>query len=236
MGRARITLSVVTLTLANLVPLAGVFFFQWDAAAIVLLYWTENLVIGGYNVLKMIVAKSARPLEHLGKLFVIPFFCVHYGGFCAVHGLFLLFFFNLGAESAFPPDEGPGWFGPLVFVQLLVGVVVQLWRSHPEGFIWPVLMLILSHGVSFVQNYLVGGEYARLGGSDLMMGPYKRIVLIHIAIILGGMPVMMLGSPVPLLVVLIALKIGMDLWLHVRSHSLRPGQTAEEAAAEAAEE
>ena len=44
-----------------------------------------------------------------------------------------------------------------------------------------------------------------------MMRPYKRIVLMHVAIIAGGVPIMMLGSPVPLLCILVFLKIGMDV-------------------------
>ena len=230
MGLARITLSVAALTLANLVPLVGVFFFHWDAAAIVLLYWTENLVLGGYNILKMIVLKPKNAGGHLGKLFIIPFFCVHYGAFCAVHGFFLLAFFHLGGESTLP-TPGHDWPGPLVFVQLLVSVVSQLWESRPEGMEWPVLMLVASHGVSFVQNYLRGGEYKALTLSKLMSQPYKRIVITHIAIIAGGVPVMALGSPAPLLVILIAMKIGMDIWMHIRSHRAATAGATYEAAA-----
>jgi hypothetical protein len=47
-----------------------------------------------------------------------------------------------------------------------------------------------SHGISFVQHYLIG----------------------------GGFLVMLLGSPLALLVVLILLKIGLDIALHNRSH------------------
>jgi hypothetical protein len=226
----RATLSIAALTLANLVPLLGVVWLGWDAAAIVLLYWTENLVIGGYNILKMIVLKPKDPVEHLGKLFYIPFFCVHYGGFCAVHGFFLLTFFHLGGGSVLPFSD-QWWPGPLVFVQLLVSVVTRLWESRPEGMEWPVLMLVVSHGVSFVQNYLLGGEYKALTPSKLMSQPYKRIVITHVAIIAGGLPVMALGSPAPLLVVLIAIKIGMDIWMHNRSHRAATGKATEEAAA-----
>ncbi len=33
---------------------------------------------------------------------------------------------------------------------------------------------------------------------------------------------MMLGSPVPLLCILVFLKIGMDVWLHIKSHRAIP--------------
>jgi hypothetical protein len=82
------SLSIQALTVANLVPLFGVVFLDWDAAAIVLLYWLENLIIGLLNVLRMILVKVESPSKRFQKLFMIPFFCVHFGGFCAVqaHG------------------------------------------------------------------------------------------------------------------------------------------------------
>ena len=51
-----------------------------------------------------------------------------------------------------------------------------------------------------------------------MNRPYKRVVLLHVAIIAGGMPIMMLDSPVPLLFILVLLKIYLDIRLHTKSH------------------
>jgi hypothetical protein len=209
--------AIQVLVVANLVPLFGVFFLGWDAAAIVLLYWIENLIIGFSNILRMILVKVESPGKQFQKLLMIPFFCVHFGGFCAVHGFFLLTFFKIGSDlDAFGPGEP--WMGPFVFLQLLYSVVMQLWKSRPPGLEWPVLGLAVSHGLSFVKNFLFGQEYLSLKLNEIMMRPYKRIVLMHVAIIAGGVFIMMLGSPVALLCVLIFLKIGMDIWLHVKSH------------------
>ncbi len=86
--------------------------------------------------------------------------------------------------------------------------------------------LFVSHGISFVRNYLSGKEYASQTMQRLMKQPYRRIVLLHVAIIAGGMPVMMLGSPIPLLFILVGLKIGLDIWLHTKEHSAAQPQTA----------
>ena len=215
----KISSSVLALIVANIVPLAGVLFLGWDAGFIVLLYWTENVVIGSYNILKMAFVTVESPLFHLGKLHSIPFFCLHFGGFCAAHGVFLLAFFKLGGgmESVF---AGESWPGPLFFLQLLVSVITTLWRHHPEGMEWPVICLFVSHGISFVQNYLLKMEYASLTVTELMKQPYKRIVILHVAIIAGAAPIMMLGSPVPLLCILVLLKLGMDVYLHVKEHKI----------------
>jgi hypothetical protein len=221
MKSPRDTLSLSTLIAANLVPVAGALLFDWDAGIILLLYWTENLVVGFYNVLKMALLRVERPTFHLGKLFMIPFFCVHFGGFCAVHGFFLMALFKVGGGTD-PFMSGGAWFGPLIFLQMLFSVVRNLWQSAPEGMLWAVLALFASHGVSFVRNYILGGEYTSLSMQKVMMGPYGRIVLLHVAIIAGAAPVMILGSPIPLLIILVLLKVGIDIWLHIKSHRALP--------------
>lgn len=84
---------------------------------------------------------------------------------------------------------------------------------------WPVLALLISHGISFLANYLGKGEYGALTIKKLMNQPYKRIVLLHIAIIAGGVPIMIIGSPTPLLCILVLLKVGMDICFHLREHA-----------------
>ena len=209
--------SIKALTVANLVPLLGVFLLDWDAAAVVLLYWIENLIVGFFNIFRMILVKVKRPSRQFQKLFMIPFFCIHFGGFCAAHGFFLLTFFKIGTDTDFFAHETT-WAGPLVFIQLLFSVITRLWESRPPGLEWPTLGLLVSHGISFVWNYVIGKEYLSLTLGELMSRPYKRIVLMHVAIIAGGVPIMMIGSPVPLLCILIFLKTGMDIWLHAKSH------------------
>lgn len=217
---ATLSLSAWVLIGVNLLPVLGVVFLGWDAAIIVLLYWLENLVVGLFSILRIAFARNEVRVANLGKLFVIPFFCVHFGGFCAVHGLFLSMFFKLAdsPSSVFPEAT---WSGPLVFLQLLGGVVTSLWRSLPEGMVWAVLGLLASHGLSFVQNYLLGGEYAETTVGEQMMRPYKRIAVLHVTILAGGVPVLLSGSPKGLVVLLILIKAGMDVALHVREHANR---------------
>lgn len=225
MNLPKATPSMLALVVANLVPLVGVLLLDWDARVIVLLYWTENIILGAYNVLKMALLKVESPALNLGKIFAIPFFCLHFGGFCAVHGLFLLLLLKVGGEpkSLFPGDPWPCHF---VFLQLLFGVIAQLWREHPAGMQWPVLCLFVSHGISFVHNYLLKKEYASLTLRQLMGQPYKRIVILHVAIIAGGALIMALGSPRPLLSILVFLKIWLDIYLHVKEHKTNKARRA----------
>ena len=51
-----------------------------------------------------------------------------------------------------------------------------------------------------------------------MGSPYGHIVVMHIAILAGGFLTMAIGSPAPLLVVLVVLKTVLDVSLHNREH------------------
>ena len=211
--------SLLALIIANLLPLWGVCFLKWDAFYIILLYWSENLAVGFYNILKIAFAKVSRPVEHLAKLFLIPFFTIHYGGFMAVHGFFVLTFAQKAHEgTSVPSIGGQSWPCFLVFIQLLINVIRQMFSIIPSQMKFVIFALFASHGVSFVYNYLLVGEYKTAKPKDLMNQPYARVVVLHIALLAGGILTMALGSPVPLLFVLIIGKIILDIKMHLREH------------------
>src|SRR6185436_17917016 len=54
-GLSNYKTSACVLIATNALPLLGVLFLGWDTFSIVALYWSENLIIGAINVLKMIV-------------------------------------------------------------------------------------------------------------------------------------------------------------------------------------
>lgn len=207
-ARQKLSSSVIALLASNTLPLFGVLFFDWDIAAIVVLYWSENLIIGAYNIAKMITVGGAAGVAQS------LFFLIHYGGFCAVHGLFIQ---SLLLET---PDlmADQSWPFFLVFVELLVDVCAQMFAIAPTSWIVAFIGLAISHGYSFVTNFLQGGEYREATAQKLMAAPYKRIMVMHVAIIAGGFGILALGEPTILLLVLVGLKTAMDVVLHTRSH------------------
>ncbi|MDH4202190.1 MAG: DUF6498-containing protein [Phycisphaerae bacterium] len=209
-------LPLISLLIANALPIVGVLCFGWDAFAIVLLYWTENIVLGFYNVLKMVFVKMPIPAANIGKLFMIPFFIIHYGGFTAVHGMFVLSFFTGNAEGPSPFSPGNTWPCFLVFVQLLFNVIRVALSMLPPNMLFAVAGLFVSHGVSFGYNYFYKGERRRTNLGKLMSQPYGRIVVLHIAILFGGFLTMAMGSPVGVLLILVLLKTVIDVKLHLR--------------------
>ena len=216
-------LPLVALLVANALPVVGVLCFGWDAFAIVLLYWSENVVVGFYNVLKMAFLKVPHPAAHLGKLFMIPFFTVHYGGFTAVHGVFVLAFFKQDAAGFNPFPAGDTWPCFFVFVQLLFNVIGQAISILPPNMLYAIAGLFVSHGISFGYNYFYKGERDRTNLKKLMGQPYGRIVVLHIAVLFGGFLTMVLGSPIGVLLILVLLKTIIDVKLHLRER--RKNQT-----------
>lgn len=212
-------LPLVALALANLVPLAGVLWFGWDASGLLILYWLENLVIGAFTVFRMLSARR------FSAVFPALFFLVHFGAFCAGHGLFILAFSGVegvdegGGLSDLKPDEE--WFGPLVFFQLLGGVIARAYAHAPAYFALPLVALIVSHGLSTFVHHWLRREDAHRKVGEIMTDPYRRIFLLHAAVIGGGVLSIHMGQPVAMLLVLVVLKIGLDVVLHRHAHARR---------------
>ncbi|NGX16071.1 DUF6498-containing protein [Wenzhouxiangella sp. XN24] len=211
------------LVLANLVPLAGVLFFGWDALALLLLYWLENLVIGGYTLLRMLRAEGAKALG-MGA-----FFTFHYGFFCAIHGVFVLSIASIGTETDLAdglfPDDAP--FPVLPFL-MLANLLEWIGREMPGLLFLPLLGFVVSHGLSFFEHVISQGEDEGRSAQKIMGDPYRRIALMHVAILAGSAVIIGLGggTAVPMLLVLVALKTWIDLVQHRKAHQRRAAEAA----------
>jgi hypothetical protein len=187
--------SGLALIAANLVPLAGVLFFGWDLASVMVLFWAESAVVGFYTALKMAVVGK------LAAILAVPFFIGHFGGFMAGHFLLIYSLFVRGVDAAGP---APG------VREALLGIFTPLWT--------PLAGLFISHGVSFVDNFLGRREYAGTTMKALMVAPYNRIVVMQLALIFGGWVILLLRNPVPALALLVVFKTVLDFTAHQKEH------------------
>jgi hypothetical protein len=222
--------ALLALVGANLLPLAGVLFGGWTVWEVLLVYWIESGIVGLFSVPRILLAAGSsdesafsltingRPVDVSGPetpvdgLHVYPenvpiagFFCLHYGIFWIVHGVFVLSFPLFVGDVGTPVVGATGsGFGTFLGTLATIGLAVA--------------GLLLSHGVSFVTNYVGREEYRHTSAGERMAAPYGRVVVLHVTIIVGAFLVGSLGSPLPALVLLIVLKTGIDLAAHLREH------------------
>jgi hypothetical protein len=192
---ARWSPSTLALLGANLIPLAGVLLLRWNLGQVMVLFWAENAVVGFYNLIKLVLVARWSALVYG------PFFTAHYGGFMAGHFVFIYYLFVRGVQRTGP--EGPAG-------TALAEVFVPLWPA--------LAALLVSHGVSFVTNFLGRREYVDRDVRDLMSEPYKRVIILHVTIIIGGGLILILGSPLPALLLLVVLKTVVDAQAHRTEH------------------
>jgi hypothetical protein len=189
--------STAALIASNAVPLTGVLFLQWQIFPVVLSYWLENVVAGVFNVLRLALVESKDEMDGLRKLGLIPVFCLHYGFFAFVHGAAVFAFFG-GTLVGHPST--------------VIAAVPEAIRR--TGIAMAVLSIVVSHGISFATNYIRAGEYRRVTLKQVMTLPYKRVMVLHVAILGAALTILALGSPVFGLVLLILLKTGLDIIAH----------------------
>jgi hypothetical protein len=196
--------SVVAAVALNLIPIAGVLFWDWSPFALIYLYWLENVAIGGRTFLSMVASGPSAggpDADWLGLargLALGGFFLFHYGMFCTVHGIFVVALF--GGDLNMPASGGPGD---------LYAIAVRLFAEQPNlavGFgsivLWQAVQIAL---------FILRGEATRANPSELMAAPYPRVIVLHMTIIGAGFLLLALGEPLAGLAMLAFLKAGFDV-------------------------
>ena len=231
-GRSR-RAAVVALLATNVVPLVGVLGFGWSVQTLLVLYWLESAVVGAFNVPKIRRAhgaetaasrERARRLKSNGTTVTLPdgpasvperpvvrpetrgvarFFLGHYGVFWLAHGAFVL------AIPLFTGDGGGVGVADLPTLALATGAAV------------------VSHGVSYRENYLADGEWRRVSPGERLYAPYGRVLVMHLTVVLGAFVVSATGAGVGALVVMVVVKTVLDLRAHLREHASDGRPTAE---------
>lgn len=186
--------------LGNIVPFFGILFFQWSVFSLLLSYWLENVVIGVYQFLKMrratvdypvdknnrLTIGPFRPVQAKERLFFPIFFLVHYGFFLFGHFNFLHFFGGIGSVSL----------------------------SFSSTILVSAIPFFLIHGKSYFEKYIGEKEYEKIPLAKLFIGPYRRIVILHVIIVLGSVPLVFASKFIPFVgILLVFLKIVLDVSL-----------------------
>ncbi len=205
----RLGLSAISLIVANATVLFLHLHYDLSLIQIVLIYWCECVWIGLFSAAKLTLASViGDPYENRWATFskgsallisiVIIFFCS--SAYFSVLGAVLMIVVSVqhSLEAASSGVE------VLDHVSLVIGTS---------------MVLAASHGISFVANFLILGEFRRARVGDLVMLPFKRSLALLVAILLGLIVVVLvpwLASTSLFAAIVIALKVLWDLRLHNR--------------------
>jgi Family of unknown function (DUF6498) len=219
---ARLNASILLALIGNLIPLAGLFYWNWDPFQLLMLYWMETLVVAGWalarigtlpeNLLgRMTVNGRDQPATHAALLWM---FGTLAAAFCFAHFLFLWFIFQDGWRGRV---DGPtrfvrvfviesGAWVPLLFAFLAGAVAFLTSPTRPQ-----IVRLAEAH---VLRNNIVEQsprlDEATHGVGAAVGGLLGRIVIMQVAVIFGAMLSRSYGSNAPMYIV-IGLKLLSDL-------------------------
>lgn len=192
--------SAVVLVVANLIPLGAVAWLGWSAFAVLALYWAESLFVGAVNVLKLILSRAPANAGICEKALAIAMFVLCYGLFWILHGFVVFGLFGNWPDV----DRGPD------YAVLLRRVFIE------EKAVVPAALLLASHGLSFIRNFVLLGERDRAPVRDLIAAPFARVALLHVTIFMGAGLLLVMRNPVAGVLALVVLKTALDLHAHLR--------------------
>ncbi len=195
--------SVWSLLISNLLVAAFTIIEKQNVLNVLWVYWFQSVIIGVFNFFKIISLKeftvdglkmNNKPVKHTkaAKAGVATFFLFHYGFFHFVYAMFLSAFISIGGISN----------GGIAFSFIFLTSLIFFVNYLGEYF------FTFRREQAMVQSL-----------SKLMMAPYKRIIPMHLTIILSGFVLVggafnVTDPNIIILLIFIGLKTFMDLITH----------------------
>jgi hypothetical protein len=168
------------LIIANLLPVYGVWFEDWNAKEVFFVYCLETIIIGFFTLVKLGAATAIRKRDWwengssktlLHGLFFMCFFLLHYGLFVGVQTS--LFFGVLSMHAV----SGPSSFSDFI--------------THPTKYLGSEGWLLLSafvfgYGYENLIGFILNKEYKTKSFGRIMFEPYMRIFVQQFTVLLGS--------------------------------------------------
>lgn len=199
--KKKLTIADIYLILVNLVPLYGVWFLGWDANRIFLFYCLETILIGVFNVFKMLMViiwgkkVEANPKEELTgifRYFLVVFFIFHYGFFVFVQTQLFFVISNIVDNHSFGISYKEVWESLGVEGHLLLGLFASYYL------------------LDLLFNFINNAQYKTAELNKLMFLPYIRIFVQQFVVIAGGVFLMFNANSLFILF-FIGIKIGIEI-------------------------
>lgn len=195
--------SAWSLLISNLLIAFFIIIEKQSVLNVLWVYWFQSVIIGVFNFFKIISLKeftadglwvNDKPVKktNSAKIGIAVFFLIHYGFFHFVYAIFLFSFVSMGSNSNGTLDVTFILLTSLIF---FVNYIIEFIYSF-------------RHDQTTVQSL-----------PKLMMAPYKRIIPMHLTIILSGFVMAggafgAINTNIIILLIFIGLKTIVDLITH----------------------
>jgi hypothetical protein len=205
MFKHHLTVSDYAIIAANLVPLYGVLFLNWEVNILFLVYCLETVIIGIFNVLKMaIVTHYIRGTEDniylsknkpVGGWYLILFFIFHYGLFVFIQ---TQIFFH---SNNFLNDDH--------FITGYSNVIMSLGKDG-RLVLW---IFVLSYTIQTFYSFGLTGQYKTIRLNRLMYQPYTRIFIQQFVVVTGSIFLTMGGGKV-FMIIFVPIKMIFEIYIN----------------------
>lgn len=203
-----LTTSDIFLIIVNLVPLYGVWFMNWDAAQMFLIYCMESVIIGMFQVVKLLVLSffkrsdvwnedAPNASKQPGWLFII-FFILHYGFFVFVQ---VSIFISVGSISK-TVGQDVGAFD----------LIFHFTNYLQPGSLIALLLFTAAYAIVTVKDFFITGQYKTASMGVVMFQPYLRIVVQQFVVIIGSL-FLSFGASKIFMLVFVVIKIFFEILL-----------------------
>lgn len=192
--------------LMNLIPLFGVLYLGWDARALILAYFLETIIVVLFHAIRLwyvhwrwgnLPETEARRLQYkptngaaqMPGSFMPIFLLLFCGIFIFVQSFILGGF----AEKSFPN-----------------GIFQAMYEAAIGSLAWVLISFSMWQLVVFTRE-IITNKYEGWPAEELVLQPFKRIMVQQLTVILGGF-VIMFGGGMAYLVVLVMVNIAIDIF------------------------
>ncbi len=211
----------------TVIPLVGIFWFDWNGFHILLLYWYDNAIIGVFNVLRIALSKPVyrnRAEFIAAHPWILKYYPITDKGWARAEGL------PVTPYSSYKQFCVPFFIGHYTFFlgvhAFLLATLVKnlpanewltLFTSESSfGMALAIASMAVAHGWRFWTEDLQGRSYTRTDPFLAMIYPYRQLLVLHLVLIVGGVALNFFSLPSLFAVVLILVKAGFDMnWIRI---------------------
>jgi hypothetical protein len=175
-----------------------VFSGEVSAVSILYAYFFESIIIGFFNIAKMLYCHYYTEKKEGPIIGLILFFTFHYGFFIGVQSVFLFAIISMSGHSVISE--------PFHLLENYGNALESL------GVYFVLLVLILGQILKFIFDFIKPRKYLEFSAYEIMFMPYLRIIIQQFVVILGSFFIVFSEASLVTALILIIMRFVLDLF------------------------